>query len=540
LATNGYSWLTNPHVCWRHPVPRILVAWLILVLDMFLYGEDPVNDSHVECNLPGLGHMYVFLLVWPSSVGLIFLRIALLLSALVFGMWFGVSCFHHRLLRDCCGLEMFSGSNGTWLVMGLSCAGTAIAGGLAYNLILISQPEEQITGATGFEIRTFGKIAQITSVSADLVAILMVTDAVLQDRTHYPRWAPRLKWLWIDACGGWVRILVIWCLAATGVSLTFWGILSTGKDPDDFVWNDRRFGGLTENGRAAVMSAVIFCDIFTVLQDWQFPSFALPMDIPLDEQVYIAGMWVTEINCNCLQRCAQYCCSCLPSLPRCCRCCPCLWKLLPDLSLLRIRITGPWLTYGPLLVVMCIDLFCTRTQLIYSPESYGQYVDPREHQIWTILDEAYLQQAYDRGALREAGEAMVTYAARRNATTGVALSASAAGDVMLNSRFTSSSLKYLAAAPGFMLMVLFVILVWAANKRRTLLIRLSTIWIGATGLFSTGALSKRSASCPKVGDATGDSNLEGSTEEEKAKETTQEPPPAEPPPVGTAWASPDP
>mmetsp|Transcript_37834 Transcript_37834/g.117615 ORF Transcript_37834/g.117615 Transcript_37834/m.117615 type:complete len:445 (-) Transcript_37834:61-1395(-) len=382
---------------------------------------------------------------------------------------------------------MFSRSNGSWLVLGLCCAGTFFVGCMIYNLLLVSNEEDQITGATGIQMRTFGKITQICSVTMDLVAILMVTDSVLQDRTFYPRWAPCLKRLWIDACGGWVRVVIIWLMAATGVSMTVWGVLSTGKDATDIRWNDRHLGGFTEIARASLMSFVIFCDLFTVVQDWSFPSFVQPLDVPLDQQVYIAGMWVTEINCDFLARRVRCCLACLPSLPRCCRCWGCCTKCKPDLSWLRITITGPWLTYGPLFGVMLIDLFCTRTQLIYAPSIYGQYVDPVENQIWTILDEAYLQQAYDRGALIQANKDLITYAARRNATTGVALTASAAGDIQLNSRFTNSWVKYLAAAPGFLLMIIFAILVWAANKRRTLLIGMAS-FVGNAATLAADAV----------------------------------------------------
>mmetsp|Transcript_83681 Transcript_83681/g.194610 ORF Transcript_83681/g.194610 Transcript_83681/m.194610 type:complete len:650 (-) Transcript_83681:112-2061(-) len=489
----GFSWLINPHVWWRHPLARILVVWLILLLDMWLFGEDPVNDSHVEANLSGAGHLYNFLLDWPAAAGLCILRFVLVALSIVFGCYVGRQWIHHRLFRDRLKLEMFSECNGTWLVMGLSSTFTLLVGCMLYNLFLASSPAEQITGATGMEMRTFCKATQICSVTADLVAILMVTDAVLQDRTYYPRWAPWLKWLWTDSCRGCVRVVVVWIIFSLGVSLTVWGILNTGKDATDFRWDDRRIGGLTEVARALMMSCVVFCDLFTVVQDWGFPSFQQPVDLPLEEQVMIAGTWVREINCNCLTRCARAC-LCLPRClmacgrrcwerccptccrwPKCCRCRCSLSEVLPDLSFLHVRITGSWLTYGPLFFVMCIDLFCTRTQLIYAPELYGQYVEPEEQRIWTILDQAFLLKAYDDGYLREGMEDLLTFEARRNVSTGEALSESAATDVLLNARYLGSNLKYLTAAPGVLMMFLFIALVWAANKRRTLLVSMAKL-----------------------------------------------------------------
>merc|ERR1711990_1169703 len=100
---------------------------------------------------------------------------------------------------------------------------------------------------------------------------------------------------------------------------------------------------------------------------------------------------------------------------------------------------------------------------MYEPKTYGQYIDPAENRVWTIMDEDYLDQAYTRGTLKNA--ALVLYSARRNSTTGVAMSASAESDVLLNSRHLESSLKWLAAMPGMCAIVAFLILVWAGNKR---------------------------------------------------------------------------
>uniref|UniRef100_A0A7S0A608 Transmembrane protein n=1 Tax=Pyrodinium bahamense TaxID=73915 RepID=A0A7S0A608_9DINO len=494
VASDGLSWLTNPRVCWRHPLARILTACMIFVFDMYLYGEDPINDSHVEAYLPGVGHAIVFVLVWPSAPELGLLRFVLAVTSIILGAYVGHQWLHHRLLRDCLGLEMFCRSNGTWICMGFCCAVSFFAGCMLYNLILISRPEDQVTGAIGLELRTFSKLIQICSVVADILAILIVTDGVLQDRHFWPNWARRFKWVWTDACRGMVRIVVVWTCAACGVSLGAWGIMSTGKDPGDIQWTDRRIGGLTENARAFLMTGIIFCDLMTVFQDWNFPTFQEDVDIPLDQQVKIAGTFVTQINCDffvrcarrckaclptrcprCLQKCVPQCCSkCLPkSCPRCCCCC-CRWfyKMLPDINVLHVTINGKWLAYGPLLWVMFIDLLCQRTQIVYSPDQYGQYVDREEQRIWTITDQAFLQEVYANGMLVEEKKDLVTYAGRRNETTGEALDASAETDFLLNSRHIDSWGKYLTALPGPLMIIAFLILIWAANKRRTMLTRM--------------------------------------------------------------------
>lgn len=146
--------------------------------------------------------------------------------------------------------------------------------------------------------------------------------------------------------------------------------------------------------------------------------------------------------------------------------------MLPDINVLHVTINGKWLAYGPLLWVMFIDLLCQRTQIVYSPDQYGQYVDREEQRIWTITDQAFLQEVYANGMLVEEKKDLVTYAGRRNETTGEALDASAETDFLLNSRHIDSWGKYLTALPGPLMIIAFLILIWAANKRRTMLTRM--------------------------------------------------------------------
>jgi len=469
LIKSRWRWLTSPHVCWRHPLARIFVVWLIFVLDMLLYGEDPVNDSHIEANLPGLGHIWNFGLIWPSQAGLLLLRLFLVSVALLLGSYVGYQWVHHRLLRDFIHMEMFNKSNGTWLIMALCCALTFFLGLLLYNLFV--DKDEVVSSAMGMEMREFAKLTQCCSVIADLIAIIMVTDAVMQDRTFWPNWAPRLKNVWSQAAGGWVRVIVVWVVFVGGIALAIWGVLQSGRDPGEFEWDDRRIGGLTEGARTFLMSGIVFCDLFTVVQDWGFPSFQQPTDVPLDQHVLIAGTFVSQLQCDLLQRLVQRCGALLQRCPRCLPngCSQRCKDLVPDPSFFHITIDGAWLTYGPLLFVLCIDLFCTRTQLMYDPLNYGQYVEPVAERIWTIVDGETLLRAYDHGTLRKGLESLISYQARRNRTTGAPLSAAAASDVQLNSRYFGNSIKWLAATPGLIMLFGFFPLVWAANKRRVLL-----------------------------------------------------------------------
>merc|ERR1719327_1106537 len=91
-----------------------------------------------------------------------------------------------------------------------------------------------------------------------------------------------------------------------------------------------------------------------------------------------------------------------------------------------VSISPPWLTYGPLLCALCLNLIGTHLQLGYNPKDYGQYVDPHTNSIWTIVDSTYLASAYSAGVLKMPDK--VTWLARRDASTGLPLDSSAASD----------------------------------------------------------------------------------------------------------------
>eukprot|EP00928_Gymnodinium_smaydae_P040048 TRINITY_DN27226_c0_g5_i1.p1 TRINITY_DN27226_c0_g5~~TRINITY_DN27226_c0_g5_i1.p1 ORF type:complete len:654 (+),score=94.56 TRINITY_DN27226_c0_g5_i1:50-1963(+) len=443
--------LNHPRVWWRHPVARILIALLILVLDMVLYFEDPVNDSYVEAFLPGAGHIWSLLVHWPSTAGLVFLRLALILVALICGMWLGRQVLHHRILRDYCKLTMFKDCNGTLGPMLLCSAGTGYVAALLYNVV---SGENALTGSMVMSMSQFCKMQQCASVSADLVAILMITDAVFQDTHHWPDWPGKwcrcdLKKLWNDGLNGWFRVLTVWIVLISSLGLTYWSIMHAGIGE---MFNTTDMGGFTESARATLVSTMIFLDLFTVAQDWDFPSFEKPLQID-GRQILVAGTFLPELNCNFAQRFL----SLFPPLPRS------LQRLLPSFDFFAFTVTGAWLSYGPLMLVMGIDMFCTKTQLFYEPSTFGQYIEgngTEPWRIWTIRNETYLAMAYDGGALVH--PEMVSFAARQAQMFG----SGALADVKLTARHTGTGLRYIAVIPGLAIIPLFFILVVVSNRRK--------------------------------------------------------------------------
>jgi len=204
------------------------------------------------------------------------------------------------------------------------------------------------------------------------------------------------------------------------------------------------------------VSAIIFCDLFTVAQDWEFPSFQ--KNINITSEVLIGGTFVTELHCDLLTRLVRR----LPAIPKGIR------KWLPRASFFTFQMSGAWLMYGPLLIVMGIDLFCTKTQVMYEPEDYGQYFrggeDKGAWQVWTIRDEAYLAEAYSEGYLVKSD--WVTFDARWNSTTGEPIGQSGMRDFELKSQHTGSMLRYLCPIPGLLAMVVFGFLLAYGNRRR--------------------------------------------------------------------------
>eukprot|EP00929_Paragymnodinium_shiwhaense_P042140 TRINITY_DN21858_c0_g1_i1.p1 TRINITY_DN21858_c0_g1~~TRINITY_DN21858_c0_g1_i1.p1 ORF type:complete len:610 (-),score=40.34 TRINITY_DN21858_c0_g1_i1:60-1889(-) len=463
------KWVSNPHIGFRHPLARMIVVCTILGLDFYLYGEDPVNDSYVEANLPGLGHLYNFVLtLWrfpDIGGGIQFLRLCLILLAAACGAYLGRRWVHHRFLRDYLGLSMFTGCRGTFFVMGGTTGVTLILAVGVHNMLMWGDADSQITGATGMQMRSFGKLTQSCSATADIVAIIQIFDTVLQDRYRYPAFLASFKKIYIDTWGGWVRVVMAWVALVVLVAATIGAILATGQD--GITWDSRRVGGLSEVGRTCLLSIIVFCDLFTVFQDWEFPTFQDAIEA--DVHTLVAGTFQTQLSCNVVATCWAGCITwfretCLYRLLGCVR--------LPGPEFFQLVVTGQWLTYGPLFCVVCLDLFCTRTQVMYEPKNYGQYVDINTQRVWTIVDTDYLALAYTAGTLKKAD--MITYAARRNTTTGLPLDGSAATDVELNSIYLADSeswatgVKYLFTLPGLSMIVGFICLVGGAERLKHL------------------------------------------------------------------------
>lgn len=452
------GWLTNSSVWWRHPICRIAVTWIILLQDFFIYGEDPVNDSHVGANYIGMGNCLGLYAFWSApNVGDALFKLILIAISLAGAVLIGRQFIVIKLLQERLQVSAFYGGEGCFCVVVLTFGCTSFAASYIYNIISADQIDGNsfemflILGAETKQYRHVGKCFQVLSAAIDFLTIVMITDAVLQDQVHHQFWAAGVKRWYNHSLGGYVRIVACWSLLFGGTISAAVLVFRSGDD-GGVRWTDTNVGGTSELGRSFLASSIIFADILSVVQDWDFPMFRESLDV---EVPMIAGTKLTELNCTCIT-------SCVRRLPR-----PAARVLawLPSADVFTMHITGKWLTYGPLLGVMGVDFMCARAQMLYEPLNYGQYANPADDRIWVIVDQLYLDLAYHRGFVVDSS--MIRWEARRNLTTGAPLDASAATDVLLNSKYVNGpGTHYLAFIVCLGLLLGFCWLLWIADWQR--------------------------------------------------------------------------
>lgn len=386
-----HSWVTSPQVGFRHPWWRILTSMIIIVCDFFIYAEDPIADSETECNLPFVGDVITMVIAkYPSEGGFACLKIMMVLICMFLGCYLGRQWVHHKLLQKTCGVRMFRNNHGTFLIMGMTTAICLYIGAQLYNAFL---PDDitPISGALGITNRQFGKVAQCCTWLGDLSTVVMVWDAMFQDETHYPHWPGKkkdegtssFKALWRTGWNDYFRVVVTWVTCIGLSAMVFIGISMSGNG-SELSWSEHGWGYTSEVSRTLVISMIVFTDLMIVIQDWSFPTF----DESLQADVLIAGTFVTEINIDCISRCVERLkqSSCVQAI----------FRYLDD-DFFTINISGKWMNYGPLLIIIMLDCNMIKNQLIYHPVDYGQYVDPSDNSVWTIVDQAYLDLAYVDG-----------------------------------------------------------------------------------------------------------------------------------------------
>ncbi|CAK9075350.1 unnamed protein product [Durusdinium trenchii] len=464
------NWMTDPHVWYRHPILRMLIPFVITGLDLYMYVEDPLNDAHVPYNVPFQGHALGLMAFWAAPTGgLAMLRLGLTLISWVLAAIVGRQFVVGVVLRRCVRLSCFQGgSEGTLVVVFLLAGCSMFASALFYNLVVTGDRLDGtsndiflIFGAQSEQYRHVNQCWQALSLLVDLLTILTVWDVCLQDEVRYPHFLPKIKEVWIRSYDGWVRVLFAWICFMLGAVPIIWTVFLTGPGQGQ-ISAPAIFGGSDEVVRNVCAGVLVFVDLLVTVQDWDFPTFEEPLEIQVPTKVLgtfhdrLKITWMARLlklipqpSWSCWKRLCQY---------------------LPGPEFFQVSIRGKWLQYGPLCCVMFIDLAYSRTQLIYDPSYYGQYVDLRDSFIWSITDQATLETAYEGGYLKENASHLISFEARWN-TTSYEPFPFALTDVKGNSRFMNSGMKYLALWISTSALVSFACCLCTADWRRARLLQ---------------------------------------------------------------------
>jgi hypothetical protein len=422
----------------RHPWARIFFCFLIVVLDFYIYAEDPILDSRAQSNLPVIGNVVNLLLPPPindesfrmSTVGrwavhlctgvvttiisilvirthgpcpcnvvsckcdgnmLSYIGKCVALSTPVLFLFIGalnqvrVCMFMARSLttgvcialggvsgtgfrswlskNPCC--RVIKGERGTWLFCSVGITGmiyleSILFGWLTTNRIF------HVHAGMGISNLLFGRIAQCCTWVGDMITIVMVLDSMCQDgrgnnesspsTSEYPDWGGCMqRKLQRDQKLRFVSI-AFFILIGTGVIVA--GILKYRLD----LTNLYRIP-LGETARVFLVCVITAVDLFIIIQDWDFPNF----DTFKESGGYFQIGWVVTEEEGEEERKVKKC----------------------------IRINQKWMQYGPLLIIILLDINMLKNQCMYKPSSFAQYINPRTHEVWTITDLDLIAQAFD-------------------------------------------------------------------------------------------------------------------------------------------------
>jgi len=285
-----------------------------------------------------------------------------------------------------------------------------------------------------------GEIWQSTAAIADVLSITMITDAVLQDRTVWPNWAPRLKWVWNDACKGWVRVLAPYVFLGGFMPVIVYELWIYGKSNGIFDTVDRKVTAqlAMQWMRVLIAALLTMVDIVTCLQDWEFLAYSSPADFK------VVGTFMSDLNIPIFSNLFKRLFGRFKYVH------PEFWESF------HFRMSGKWISYLPTFGALGVDWwYMARTIFPYKPHNFAQYERPEDCLICSITNESFIKSAYKGGLLLEDMISEVTYEARKGLEP----------DVPTHSKFCEDSafLKYVPLALGIGVGVAFIVLVFRAE-----------------------------------------------------------------------------
>jgi len=265
---------------------------------------------------------------------------------------------------------------------------------------------------------------------------------VLQDRTVWPNWAPRLKWVWNDAYGGWVRVVAPYVFLGVLLPIIINGLWEHGHKSNGIYTVEQIMTAdfaTTQFVRVLIAALLTMVDMLTCLQDWEFPAFSSPTDFK------VVGTFMSEIDIPIFTRFFKKHFGHHKWVQ------PQFWECL------HFRMSGKWLAYLPAFGALGVDWwYMGRTILTYIPQDFAQYERPDDCLIFTITNQSFIDSAYDKtGNILADMVSEVTYEARKGLEP----------DVSIHSRFCDNPAfaKYVPFAFGVGLGVAFIALVFRAE-----------------------------------------------------------------------------
>lgn len=331
----------------QHPYLRLLILYTGVFLSWLLISEDPIGHSHAQGSADILGNAYNLVFGnYPRKAEYATLKIFMWLCAICSAIFFGKYIIHQFLLNGICRTKFFRKDQGSWIIMFIMFILSLYIWTLVFNEIVKEVPELKdfkITNEMQIKFQTFMKGVAISSFVTHFVMVLMITDVILQEK-HYPKWAFILRRSWAN---NYIRIPIVWII---GIGMTLAAITAISIDLINWDGISSIFAASNELGRVTLAGFILFFDILIIIQDWEFPKFRL------NENIKLPGLPVANFK-------FKLCC-------------------------IEFELKGKWFTYGLLGLIIIIDTYNFKNQIMYEPMRYEQFVDV-DHYIHSIVDEKY-------------------------------------------------------------------------------------------------------------------------------------------------------
>jgi hypothetical protein len=397
--------------CFRHPCTRIGTCCVMLILELCFCIENPISRSHEEMSWAMVGPATNFLFrQWPmlDKLWLMATKVGMV-TAFCFAAVVFARKHIHPFFADYLGLAMFQDNRGDLFCVTLVIIPALYVGAQAYNGVVWGAVETDVQAKYLLTDSLSTSNAQYYSHRQSLTWILCfltlitVIDMLLQDRIHFKHWQEYRKYQWITAKEGFHRVLTVWLFAGAFSMLGFWigdSWFALRSKKEDCIFGTNLFG-TDEVSQISLFSWLFACRIIIIMQDYEFPQFGATDNVKMAGTLaqgkaviyYLPGAKRMK---EAAEAAAEQAALVLgeeddgaqdseavntPRLQA--------WWLHKNEEerkdeeeegvvgglTFQLHFDGKWVTYGPILAMLCLDAHTMYQLLEYSPEEYGQITD---------------------------------------------------------------------------------------------------------------------------------------------------------------------